>query len=157
MIHRSTSQYEFVALTDTGRVRSNNEDAIGVNDATGVAVLADGMGGYNAGEVASSMAVGYVDSHLARLLNELGNDVTSTELRIAIEMCINGANRNILQAALTSPNKWAWGRPWSWACSAAIACCWHTWAIRAAIAFATARWNNSRAITRGCRSSSMRA
>ena len=102
MIHRTTTQYEFVALTDAGRVRSNNEDAVGVNDTNGLAILADGMGGYNAGEVASSMAVVYLDTHLSRLLQELGNDVTPTELRIALEMCINGANRNILEAALTT-------------------------------------------------------
>jgi protein phosphatase len=48
---------EHVALTDTGRVREHNEDAIGYDIDLGLFVLADGMGGYNAGEVASSMAV----------------------------------------------------------------------------------------------------
>ncbi|QIL82988.1 Stp1/IreP family PP2C-type Ser/Thr phosphatase [Diaphorobacter sp. HDW4A] len=109
MIHRSTSQYEFVGKTDAGRVRANNEDAIGVDDASGLAVLADGMGGYNAGEVASSMAVEYVNTHLARLLQELGTDVTPTELRIALDLCINGANRSILEAALTSPQNLGMG------------------------------------------------
>lgn len=44
-------------LTDVGRVREHNEDAIGTNLDTGLLVLADGMGGYNAGEVASGIAV----------------------------------------------------------------------------------------------------
>jgi len=44
-------------LTDTGRVRDHNEDAIGSNPDIGLMVLADGMGGYNAGEVASGIAV----------------------------------------------------------------------------------------------------
>ncbi|MEO0423180.1 MAG: Stp1/IreP family PP2C-type Ser/Thr phosphatase [Pseudomonadota bacterium] len=48
---------EHVALTDTGRVREHNEDAIGYDIDLGLFVLADGMGGYNAGEVASSIAV----------------------------------------------------------------------------------------------------
>jgi len=44
-------------LTDTGKVREHNEDAIGSNPDIGLMVLADGMGGYNAGEVASGIAV----------------------------------------------------------------------------------------------------
>ena len=46
-----------VGLTDTGRVREHNEDTIGVDGDIGLVVLADGMGGYNAGEVASGIAV----------------------------------------------------------------------------------------------------
>jgi protein phosphatase len=48
---------DFAELTDTGRVRDHNEDAIGYNPEIGLMVLADGMGGYNAGEVASGIAV----------------------------------------------------------------------------------------------------
>lgn len=44
-------------ITDTGMVRDHNEDAIGSNAEIGLMVLADGMGGYNAGEVASGIAV----------------------------------------------------------------------------------------------------
>ncbi len=47
----------FAELTDTGRVREHNEDAIGTDADIGLMVLADGMGGYNAGEVASGIAV----------------------------------------------------------------------------------------------------
>ncbi len=47
----------FAELTDTGRVRDHNEDAIGTDADIGLMVLADGMGGYNAGEVASGIAV----------------------------------------------------------------------------------------------------
>ena len=48
---------DFAEITDTGRVREHNEDAIGSKDDIGLLVLADGMGGYNAGEVASGIAV----------------------------------------------------------------------------------------------------
>ncbi len=49
---------EFCGQSDTGRVRSRNEDGIEIDPASGLAeVLADGMGGYNAGEVASKLAV----------------------------------------------------------------------------------------------------
>ena len=43
--------------TDIGRVRSNNEDAVACDPAVPVAVLADGMGGLDAGEVAAHVAV----------------------------------------------------------------------------------------------------
>jgi len=46
-----------VGLSDVGRVREHNEDTIGVDADIGLLVLADGMGGYNAGEVASGLAV----------------------------------------------------------------------------------------------------
>jgi protein phosphatase len=48
---------DFAEVTDTGRVRDHNEDAVGSNPDIGLMVLADGMGGYNAGEVASGIAV----------------------------------------------------------------------------------------------------
>jgi serine/threonine protein phosphatase PrpC len=51
------SKVKSVALTDTGRVREHNEDTIGSEPDIGLYVLADGMGGYNAGEVASGIAV----------------------------------------------------------------------------------------------------
>jgi serine/threonine protein phosphatase PrpC len=47
---------EMVTRSDPGMVRSNNEDSVMANAESGFAVLADGMGGYNAGEVASGMA-----------------------------------------------------------------------------------------------------
>ena len=52
-----SSKFNCVELTDTGKVRDHNEDAIGTDADTGLMVLADGMGGYNAGEVASGIAV----------------------------------------------------------------------------------------------------
>src|ERR1700679_1030128 len=46
-----------VGMTDTGKVREHNEDTIAYDPDIGLMVLADGMGGYNAGEVASGIAV----------------------------------------------------------------------------------------------------
>jgi protein phosphatase len=45
------------ALTDTGLRRSNNEDAVHADCESGLFIVADGMGGHAAGEIASSMAV----------------------------------------------------------------------------------------------------
>ncbi len=51
------SKLAHTQITDTGKVRDHNEDAIGSNGDIGLYVVADGMGGYNAGEVASGIAV----------------------------------------------------------------------------------------------------
>jgi protein phosphatase len=45
------------ALSDTGKVRTNNEDNFLLDPKLGLAMVADGMGGHNSGEVASSLAV----------------------------------------------------------------------------------------------------
>ena len=46
-----------VCVSDPGRVREHNEDTVGSDADIGLVVLADGMGGYKAGEVASGIAV----------------------------------------------------------------------------------------------------
>lgn len=51
------SRVQAIGLSDTGKVREHNEDAIASDSDIGLYVLADGMGGYNAGEVASGIAV----------------------------------------------------------------------------------------------------
>jgi PPM family protein phosphatase len=47
-------------LSDMGRVRTNNEDAVAEDINLGLLVLADGMGGYNAGEIASGITIATV-------------------------------------------------------------------------------------------------
>jgi serine/threonine protein phosphatase PrpC len=44
-------------LTDKGRVRPTNEDCFAIDESLGLCVVADGMGGHNAGEVAARLAV----------------------------------------------------------------------------------------------------
>ena len=61
---------EIAAASDTGRVRAHNEDALHFNARARYAVLADGLGGYNAGEVASRMAVEIVSSTVERALED---------------------------------------------------------------------------------------
>src|SRR5512137_3194594 len=51
-------------LSHPGMVRTHNEDTVFVDGTAGLAVLADGMGGYNAGEVASGIAVDVVSKSL---------------------------------------------------------------------------------------------
>jgi serine/threonine protein phosphatase PrpC len=64
--------WEFAALTDVGRVRAHNEDAVHVDPALGLAVLADGMGGYKGGEVASAMAVSLLHASFGRWFAQAG-------------------------------------------------------------------------------------
>lgn len=66
------------ALSDQGRVRKQNEDAVFVDAALGLAILADGMGGYHGGEIASGMAITFLSANLGARIPEmfLHNDKT---------------------------------------------------------------------------------
>jgi serine/threonine protein phosphatase PrpC len=67
-------RFEMVSATDVGRVRSHNEDSISADPDIGVATLADGMGGYNAGEVASGIAVAMIPAEMRKLCAEKSLD-----------------------------------------------------------------------------------
>lgn len=57
---------DFYSITDTGKVRENNEDSFFnvSNEQFNIFIICDGMGGHNAGEVASSMAVSEVSKYI---------------------------------------------------------------------------------------------
>ena len=99
---------EFVSATDPGRVRSHNEDSIGTDTEIGLAILADGMGGYNAGEVASGIAVAVVSSETKRVLS--GSRLTDvdpatglTEAEQIAKASSTKANMSIFEAARSQP------------------------------------------------------
>ena len=91
--------YHFCARTDPGRARENNEDSVAIDGVTRTVVLADGMGGYNAGEVASGMATAFIKSELSRWLLEAGAGANIREVRRAMEICVDNANLSIFNAA----------------------------------------------------------
>src|SRR5580692_4603478 len=97
-----------VGQTDTGRVRDHNEDTIAYDADIGLLVLADGMGGYNAGEVASGIAVktivGLVKDAVEREDLRI-NDSTAglTRASIILRDAILRANKIIFQTARTQP------------------------------------------------------
>ena len=95
--------FEFFSQTDTGRVRSNNEDAIALDARCGVAVLADGMGGYAAGEVASGMACDFIQGELGRWLSEASSNASDGDVKRAMDICVDNANRAIFGAANSNP------------------------------------------------------
>ncbi|WP_287740340.1 Stp1/IreP family PP2C-type Ser/Thr phosphatase [Diaphorobacter sp.] len=95
--------YEFCALTDTGRVRSNNEDAVAIHETVQMVILADGMGGYNAGEVAAGMAITYIGTEMVRWLQGDGSAASPSDVRHALEACVDNANHAILGASMSNP------------------------------------------------------
>ena len=118
-------------------------------------MLADGMGGYNAGEVASSMATSFIQTELGRWLREAGASATDTEVRRAMDICVDNANRAIFNAANSNPQYAGMGTTLVVAVfreqpAAGRA----TSAIRAPTGCAAGGCSRSRATTRCCRSRS---
>jgi serine/threonine protein phosphatase PrpC len=97
-----------VAVTDVGKVRDHNEDAIGSQPEIGLWVLADGMGGYNAGEVASGIAVKtIVDLVTQACKHEKRGEIESgtgyMRQTIVLRDAIHRANKVINQTAQSQP------------------------------------------------------
>lgn len=88
------------SATDVGRVRSHNEDSISADPELGLATLADGMGGYNAGEVASGIAVAMVPSEIRKLSAERALvSLTEDEVREMVAAQAGKVNTAIYTAA----------------------------------------------------------
>jgi protein phosphatase len=95
-------------LTDTGKQRRANEDALLTLPERNLYIVADGMGGHNAGELASKMAVGALREFLdeERLASCKGKkDAT----RAVLEEAFYLANRNINDAAEQNPEQTGMG------------------------------------------------
>ena len=99
---------EIATCTDPGMVRSHNEDSIAADPANGLVVLADGMGGYNAGEVASGMATTVIITEIRQLLGKAQpydvDQKTNEEIagRLVREQVLK-ANSSIYAAAQSQP------------------------------------------------------
>jgi len=89
----STFDIEFAAVTDIGKIREKNEDNVLISSDLGLGVVADGMGGHSAGEIASNIAV----SVLAETVRKVNNG----QLKIPPTFLpkLDGAERKILMAA----------------------------------------------------------
>jgi len=86
--------------TDVGIIRSGNEDNYLMVPDRGIFVVADGMGGHAAGEVASEMAVRSVARDLGSLRG-LSDDQVAERMRVSIR----AANSTIFQRTLTEHDK----------------------------------------------------
>jgi PPM family protein phosphatase len=103
-----SSAIEIVSRTDPGKVRSHNEDFVAHQSDIGVVLLADGMGGYNAGEVASGMAARIIVeglSHAWRGLTENKRTVANgAEIATqSIQTQVERANWAIFEKAQNEP------------------------------------------------------
>lgn len=99
---------EVVTRTDPGMVRSHNEDAVFGSAEMGLVILADGMGGYNAGEVASGMATTVLSSGFSQILPNCQPQSTdaATGQRNShrhIGEQVSAANTSIFNAAQSQP------------------------------------------------------
>lgn len=91
---------EYAARTDKGLVRDMNEDAFGTLPDDGMVVVADGMGGYNAGEVASQLAV---DTSLRHLIKHLDGNSDINHCQSEAEHAVEKANLAIWRASDDAP------------------------------------------------------
>lgn len=94
---------EIVTRTDAGRVRPHNEDAVYGDAESGLAILADGMGGYNAGEVASGLATMMLRTELPKALAPEPGRREAALPREALNAEIGKINAAILRAAESQP------------------------------------------------------
>ena len=92
-------RWQHAAGTDIGRVRKQNEDAYFADAAAGTFVVADGMGGHAAGEVASSM----VREHFSTRTAEPEEAPTVGEARDLLRRTIAGVNRAIVSDSRDNP------------------------------------------------------
>jgi protein phosphatase len=99
---------EIASCTDPGMVRSHNEDSIATDAENGLVVLADGMGGYNAGEVASGMATTVIVAEMRQILattqpNQIDPRTNQTIAARLVREQVLRANSSIYQAAQNQP------------------------------------------------------
>jgi serine/threonine protein phosphatase PrpC len=89
-------QIECGAQSDQGRVRTSNEDSRVVNLAKRIFLVADGMGGHAAGEVASNITASTVEE----ILSNSESDSNPEEL---LQLAVQNANKRVYEAQVNEP------------------------------------------------------
>ena len=100
-------------VTDRGRIRPTNEDCYGIDQELHLCVIADGMGGHRAGEIAARMAVDAVMEYVSRSAVTttwpFGFDPAISEAGNLLRTAVHVANSRIFEAALTTPDYFGMG------------------------------------------------
>lgn len=99
------------AFTDTGKTRKVNEDSFfvsNINDDPSIVycIIADGMGGHNAGEVASKIAIEQISDYIQKAYNK---DLSQNQVINVLQHSMNIANRAIYAKALESDDCYGMG------------------------------------------------
>ena len=144
------SKLEMTGISDPGVAREGNEDAYMLLADKGIAILADGMGGHLAGEVASAMAVDIIARHLHTTLCQApatASDAGTPPEVSALREAIQQANQAIFEASRSKPEYNGMGPPWWSRCFSRICCMSRTSATPASTAFAPGCCNKSPKIT----------
>ena len=111
---KASESIRFYAATDVGKVRDHNEDNFLVDKKLGLFIVADGMGGHAAGEVASAIAVRAVHEEIKRetdLLNDYvsgatgGSKVTPKDIVALVEHAVQRACSKVHEEAVNDPGK----------------------------------------------------
>ena len=100
----------FFGKSDVGRIRRGNEDYFSeekINEDEHIFVVADGMGGHKAGEVASKLGTVSFINHYKKLRDK------NTSIGDAMDQSIKKANKAILKRALSDPEKRGMGTTFS--------------------------------------------
>jgi protein phosphatase len=103
MIANKTPKLDIYGITDDGLVRDHNEDFISWHLESGLVILADGMGGHNAGEVASELAVTSITDALEEVLSPDIKDSCEINFKDAVNESVIFANEEINLHAQTHP------------------------------------------------------
>jgi len=104
---RETRYMELWGITDSGKVRQQNQDVFKIlfdeEKAIAVLVVCDGMGGANAGDVASALAVETFMHHMGRYIENIGNQ---DDIAAKMSDAVHAANRTVYEKSIRG-NKYA--------------------------------------------------